>query len=171
MPTLLASCHIWNPKTRIESAISLLSAWHDCHIFQLQSLSLSLSLTVSLPYQIDIKLVFPSFNIKFLLWDLYTNLPIIKFLKKLYFVFSDLCSLYEACKVERRQFNHGLKCIPERVLPLSVEKQAGFIKLPGHLWRPSRASALMSSNISCIQVCRADNAMQHVLYPKHLLLL
>ncbi|KAM7530330.1 hypothetical protein LguiB_033740 [Lonicera macranthoides] len=81
-----------------------------------------------------------------------------------------LC-LYEVCKVERRQFNHGLKCIPERVLPLSVEKQAGFIKLPGHLWRPSRASALMSSNISCIQVCRADNAMQHVLYPKHLLLL
>ncbi|KAK3004990.1 hypothetical protein RJ639_043996 [Escallonia herrerae] len=73
---------------------------------------------------------------------------------------------YEVGKVGQR-FVHGEESIPDRVWPVSRLKQPGFVKLPGHLWRPVVSSIQMSSSISCIKThssTAADNASPTQLY-------
>ncbi|KAF8412632.1 hypothetical protein HHK36_000601 [Tetracentron sinense] len=59
-------------------------------------------------------------------------------------------SLYGVGKVGQH-FDYGVKCMPDRAWPLITENQADCNKGPGHIWKPSGASILMPSNISCIK--------------------
>ena len=82
------------------------------------------------------------------------------------------CSLYEVAKVGQH-FDYGVKCMPDRVWPPVIGKQTECSKAVGHIWRPTGASLVMQSSISCIKMvgkhspCTIDDqsAIQHVLYP------
>ncbi|RVW21500.1 hypothetical protein CK203_110988 [Vitis vinifera] len=81
-------------------------------------------------------------------------------------------SLYEVAKVGHH-FDYGVKCMPDRVWPPVIGKQTDCSKAVGHIWRPTGASLVMQSSISCIKMvgkhspCTIDDqsAIQHVLYP------
>ncbi|KAJ9709429.1 hypothetical protein PVL29_001078 [Vitis rotundifolia] len=79
-------------------------------------------------------------------------------------------SLYEVAKVGQH-FDYGVKCMPDRVWPPVIGKQTECSKAVGHIWRPTGASLVMQSSISCIKMvgkhspCTIDDrsAIQHVL--------
>ncbi|XP_043690194.1 DDB1- and CUL4-associated factor 4 [Telopea speciosissima] len=71
-------------------------------------------------------------------------------------------SLFEVGKVGQHS-DYGVKCMPDRVWPLTTENQAECSKVQGDIWRPTGASALLDG-ISCIKrIGKHSSPIQHVL--------
>ncbi|XP_019240312.1 PREDICTED: uncharacterized protein LOC109220302 isoform X3 [Nicotiana attenuata] len=79
-----------------------------------------------------------------------------------------LC-IFEVGKVEQ-EFNQGVKCLPDRVWPLTVGYREGYCDSPGHLWRPQGAFVHMPSNISCIKTSQKHRASVSETSLKHVLI-